>query len=101
MRTLICVLLVAAAACKSKEPPVDPNDELCTHYAKLMVKCDAKNEDKSNPVVLQDTAHNFCLKGMSGQHEQMFGANYRQMIACTRTAETCEALEKCQDPSPP
>jgi hypothetical protein len=91
MRTVwIAVLLTA---CSTASPPPDPNDALCTHYAKLMVTCEAEGSD---PTVLRATAHNFCLKGMSGKHEQTFGARYRQMIECTRTAETCDALATCQ-----
>jgi hypothetical protein len=34
---------------------------------------------------------------MSGKYEDMFGARYRAMIECTKTATTCEALEKCNE----
>ncbi|MFN0249647.1 MAG: hypothetical protein ACKV2T_22375 [Kofleriaceae bacterium] len=88
------VLMLGVTGCKP-----DPNDEVCTHYAKLMVKC---IEDRSeNMTIVEDTAHNFCMKGMSGKHEQVFGARYKQMIECTRTAETCDALRKCEDPATP
>src|SRR5262245_27828354 len=89
---LIVPLILGVTACKP-----DPNDEVCTHYAKLMARC---TEDPSeNKSLVEDTTHNFCMKGMSGKHEQVFGAGYKQMIECTRTAETCEALRKCQDPA--
>ena len=91
---LIIVPILGIAGCKP-----DPNDEVCTHYAKLMVKC--VDEKSENMAIVEDTAHNFCIKGMSGKHEQVFGAGYRQMIECTRTAETCEAFHKCQDASTP
>ncbi|MEO8698960.1 MAG: hypothetical protein ABI867_02920 [Kofleriaceae bacterium] len=90
---LSIVLILVAAACGSKPQP-EPNDEVCTHYAKLMVAC---AKDDSSPTVLNETSHNFCMKGMSGKYEQMFGAHYRRMIECTRTAETCDALAVCQD----
>lgn len=85
------LLLVVLAACNE-----DPNTDVCGHYAKLMVSC---REDKSDDAALVgDTALNFCLKGMSGKHEQMFGAKYKAMIECTRTATTCAAYEACQAP---
>jgi hypothetical protein len=85
------LLLLVLAACKA-----DPNTEVCEHYAKLMVEC---REDKSDSdALVGDTAVNFCLKGMSGKHEQMFGARYKAMIECTRTATTCAAYEACQAP---
>jgi hypothetical protein len=85
------VLLALLAACKA-----DPNTDVCGHYAKLMVDC---REDKTDDAALVgDTALNFCLKGMSGKHEKMFGANYRAMIECTRTATTCAAYQACQAP---
>ena len=84
--------LLLLAACKD-----DPNQAVCEHYAKLMVDC---REDKSDSeFAVKDTAENFCLKGMSGKHEQIFGARYKQMIECTRTAKDCAAFRKCQDDS--
>jgi hypothetical protein len=52
---------------------------------------------QGNPALAQETAQNLCLKGMSGKYEDMFGARYRAMIECTKTATTCEALEKCNE----
>ncbi|MBA3455685.1 MAG: hypothetical protein H0T42_21500 [Deltaproteobacteria bacterium] len=84
-------LLLVLVACKA-----DPNAEVCEHYAKLVVDC---REDKSDsPGLVRDTAENFCLKGMSGKHEQIFGAGYKAMIECTRTATTCDAYNACQAP---
>lgn len=87
MRTLCFLLLVA---CKSTP---DPNAEVCAHYAKLAVQCSAESSD--DKAVLGDTADNLCKKGMSGKHEQMFGAKYKAMIECTRTATACPEYDKC------
>lgn len=84
------LLVLSLAACKD-----DPNQAVCEHYAKLEVEC---REDKSDSAsVVEDTAENFCLKGMSGKHEGMFGAGYKAMIECTRTAKDCAAFRACQD----
>lgn len=88
MRALLLAAVLAAGCSKP-----DPNAEVCDHYARLMVKCADPTE---NAALLSDTAKNFCKKGMSGKHEQIFGAGYKAMIECTRTAETCAALERCQ-----
>lgn len=85
------LVLVLLAGCKA-----DPNAEVCGHYAKLMVEC---REDKSDDAdAVSDMAVNFCLKGMSGKHEQMFGERYKAMIECTRTATTCAQYNACQGP---
>jgi hypothetical protein len=89
----IAALVVLLAVACSKDAP-DPNAAVCGHYAELMVKC---AEGDSNPAVLDDTSRNFCQKGMSGKHDDIFGPKYRRMIECTRTAETCDALHACQD----
>lgn len=89
MRALLIALAVLAA-CKD-----DPNIEVCQHYAELAVKC---KPDAQNPRVLRDTAENFCRKGMSGKHDEVFGARYKTMIECTRTANSCEDFEKCKSP---
>jgi len=90
IRAFLATSLVVAAACKA-----DPNEAVCEHYAKLATEC---REDKSDSdSVVEDTAENFCLKGMSGKHEQLFGAKYRAMIECTRTAKDCAAYRACED----
>ena len=91
MRGALLLTALTLVACKA-----DPNAEVCGHYAKLMTEC---REDKSDDEdLVKDTALNFCLKGMSGKHEQMFGERYKAMIECTRTATTCAAYEACQAP---
>jgi hypothetical protein len=85
-------LIAFMLACGNSAP--DPNAAVCGHYAQLMVKC---AEGDSNPAVLDDTSRNFCHKGMSGKHDDIFGPRYRRMIECTRTAETCDALRACRD----
>jgi len=85
------LLLLALAACKA-----DPNAEVCGHYAKLMTDCREDTSDDAS--LVSDTALNFCLKGMSGKHEEIFGARYKAMIECTRTATTCEQYRQCQAP---
>jgi hypothetical protein len=89
---LALVLLVVACDKGKKAAPPDPNQATCEHYAKLFRDC---HKDEGNPAIAQETAQNLCLKGMSGQNEQMFGARYRAMIECTKTATTCDALENC------
>jgi hypothetical protein len=91
----IAMLLVACSKGEKAAPPADPNQATCEHYAKLFRDCHA---DEGNPAVAQETAQNLCLKGMSGKYEEMFGARYRAMIECSKTATTCEALEKCNEP---
>ena|SRR5687767_14803445 len=88
VKRLLWILVVVG--CKD-----DPNAKVCAHYAELVQKCTTEEENKS---LLRDTADNLCRKGMSGEHEQMFGARYRAMIECTRTAKTCEEYEKCIAP---
>ncbi len=91
MSVRAALFLIVLAACKP-----DPNAEVCGHYAKLMVDC---RVDKSDDAALvSDMALNFCLKGMSGKHEKMFGARYKAMIECTRAANTCEQYSTCQAP---
>ncbi len=92
MRVALVALVLALSIGGCKD---DPNATVCNHYAKLMVKCSEGDESKT---LVEDTANNFCIKGMSGKHEQIFGAKYKTMIECTRTAETCEAFEKCKEP---
>jgi hypothetical protein len=98
MRFVIIVsAIVVLAACSKGEkaaPAVDPHQATCEHYAKLFRDC---HKDEGNPALAQETAQNLCLKGMSGKYEDMFGARYRAMIECTKTATTCEALEKCNE----
>jgi hypothetical protein len=92
MRIVIVLALLAACGDKKKATPPDPNQATCEHYAKLFRDCHAS---EGNPAIAQDTAQNLCLKGLSGQHEDMFGPKYRAMIECSKTATTCDALEKC------
>jgi hypothetical protein len=90
IRRFLATSLLLLAACKD-----DPNQAVCDHYAKLEVEC---REDKSDSdALVEDTAQNFCLKGMSGKHEQVFGERYRRMIECTRTAKDCAAFGRCKD----
>lgn len=96
MRFALLAILLVAACGKSDKAAPDPNQATCEHYAKLFRDC---HKDEGNPAVAQETAQNLCLKGMSGKNEQMFGPHYRAMIECTKTASTCDALEKCNDPS--
>jgi len=89
IRKFLATSVLFVVACKD-----DPNQAVCEHYAKLATEC---REDKSDSdSVVEDTAENFCLKGMSGKHEQMFGASYRAMIECTRTAKDCAAYRVCE-----
>lgn len=96
MRFVVIAMLLVACSKGEKAAPADPNQATCEHYAKLFRDC---HKDEGNPALAQETAQNLCLKGMSGQNEQMFGPRYRAMIECTKTATTCEALEKCTDPA--
>lgn len=89
MRALL--LVVAIAACGRSSSPPDPFAVTCAHYAKLFASC--ASEQKAG---LEDTADNLCHKGLSGKYEETFGARYRAMIACSRTAETCDALRACE-----
>ncbi len=41
-------------------------------------------------------SRDFCRKGMSGRHEEIFGERYKKMIECTRNADGCEAYRGCQ-----
>lgn len=91
MRAALLLLLLVVGGCNA-----DPNAAVCEHYAKLVVDC---REDKSDsPGLVRDTAANFCLKGLSGKHEQIFGAGYKAMIECARTATTCDAYRACAVP---
>ena len=95
MRYVLIAMLLVACSKGEKATPPDPNQGTCEHYAKLFRDC---NKDEGNPALAQETAQNLCLKGMSGKYEEMFGARYRAMIECTKTATTCDALEKCNEP---
>ena len=96
MRFAIVLVVLLACDKGNKAAPADPNQATCEHYAKLFRDC---HKDEGNPAIAQDTAQNLCLKGMSGKYEQMFGARYRAMIECTKSVTTCDALEKCNEPS--
>ena len=85
-----CLLVLVLVGCKD-----DPNAKVCAHYAELVQKC---TPDEPNKALVRDTADNFCRKGMSGEHEQIFGAKYKAMIECTKSAKTCEDYEKCTAP---
>ena len=87
MRALLLVLTIAA--CRDS----DPNADVCAHYAKLVATC--ASEPTDNEALVSDTADNLCRKGMSGKHEQLFGARYRAMVECTRSATTCAEYNSC------
>ncbi len=90
IRRFLSTSLLLLAACNS-----DPNKAVCEHYAKLATDC---REDKSDSAgAVSDTAQDFCQKGMSGKHEDIFGPRYRSMIECTRKAKDCAAFKACED----
>jgi len=74
----------------------DPNADLCDHYAKLVVDC---REDKSDSdALVEDTANNFCIKGMNPKNDGLFGPKFRAQVECTKSVKKgdCAAYRKCE-----
>ncbi len=93
MRTVVLVLLIVVTACGKSTP--DRNAAVCDHYAALAREC-AEDVPAGELAQLELMSRDFCRKGMSGRHEEIFGERYKKMIECTRNADGCEAYRGCQ-----
>jgi hypothetical protein len=75
----------------------DPNADLCHHYAKLTADC---REDKSDSGdILEETAYNFCIKGMNPKNDGLFGPKFRAQVECSKPlkAGDCAGYRRCEE----